>query len=809
MLSLGAALRTIEPGDHVLFVREDETITNQVLMDTINPEGLVYICENPFEKKKKKKKNKKKKRNSKPGPYELGWIQIKKFFNQNTFDFSGLLSEVQEKIEDFQEKECSTIWILNDMNYISEAVPSVEPLFQYESHLQRLCSESPIICICVYDSTLQSSLLLSALYTHPEVYVRGQVCENIYYLPHGQWIDSTRSVESYLDRVLSVHGTQEKVKKVEKKIQKLVQDSDKKYRELIEHVPDAVYSLNNKGKFIEVNTASTQMLGYPREELLGKHFSALIHPSDIKKATESFEELVKSKRDKTIGLELRLLTNTGSIRIGELNARAIYDEHGKFIRTEGIVRDITERKKQEKDIEFLAGVVETVTEAVVITDTDGIITYVNPTAYTMFGYSKKELEGETASILHSNSSANTLSEILLHIQTGDWEGEIFAIKKNGERFPAWVRASALYDEYGKISNAVMVFQDITEQKTAEEKLERYALLLEMKVKKKTQGTETLFKTSYALRNTSNWKEGTDIIMEGIVHGLGFEGAAIYFIEPRDNILECRCQLNFPSHFCEHVFSLTDTHHAAVRVVSEKNPLVIHDTPHSTLTLSSAAGGEVAWIPILFQSEVIGVLAAYTKKEHALEPEDTDILQLYANLIAEFIERTRMVVKPQAENQVSTPSKYNLELHETYVLEEEKPEKVFDIFVDLVKHGFRGFGICRTHPHKVREQYNLEKTPMMWLSEIDTAQVEQVSPRDIPKLIYLVSEFIKRAQPAVVLLEGIEYLIVQNDFNMVLRMLHTLSDYVATSSSVLLLPINPKTLPSHEHFMLRTAFRIID
>jgi len=47
-------------------------------------------------------------------------------------------------------------------------------------------------------------------------------------------------------------------------------------------------------------------------------------------------------------------------------------------------------------------------------------------------------------------------------------------------------------------------------------------------------------------------------------------------------------------------------------------------------------------------------------------------------------------------------------------------------------------------------------------------VEQVGPQDIPKLFYLVSEFIRRAQPAVVILEGVEYLVVQNDFKTVLR-----------------------------------------
>ncbi|MBU7032924.1 MAG: PAS domain S-box protein [Theionarchaea archaeon] len=800
MTSVRTGLRTLGPGDHVLLVREDTKSVISFLVDNIKPKVLLYIGEEKYENRRK----------GKVKGAVIRFFSPEKFISGENPDYEPLISRVIHEIDDVRKKGGSQIWLLCDMRHVSEKIASLEGLSRYETRLEGVCSDKKIICICVYSKKDNPSLLLSAFTSHPFVCVEDRLCKNIYFLTENQSSTPSMAVDIYLRNLLSIDETGEKLQEIQGKISAQQKKSNKKYRDLVDHVPDAIYSLNNRGEFIEVNTGSTIMLGYSREEFLEKHFSALIHPDDLRKAAESFEELVRGKREKTMGLELRLLTNTGSIRIGELNARAIYDEKGQFVKTEGIVRDITDRKKQEKDLEFLARVVETVSDAVVITDTDGIITYVNPTAYAMFGCSKKELEGKSASILFSNSSHNALLEILTRIHTGEWEGEISAIKKGGNRFPAWVRASVLHDESKNTLNAVMVFRDITLQKEAEEKLERYALLLEMKVKEKTRGTETLLKTSYALRNTSNWKRGTDTIMKGIVEGLGFDGAAIFFLNDSEKALECLCHLNFPDHLCEKSLSLSQDRHMAIRCVTEKTPLVLHDTVNESLDYSLEEPGDLAWVPILFQAEVLGVLAAYKKSTHdGIEPEDVDMLQLYANLIAEFIERTRVVVKPMAENQVSTPSKYNLELQETYLLEEEKPRKAFDIFADLVKHGFRGFGICRTHPQKVRELFNLEKTPMMWLSEIDTSQVEQVGPKDIPKLIYLVSEFIKRAQPAAVLIEGVEYLVIQNDFNTILRLLHTLADHVATSHSVLLLPINPKALPSHQYFMLRTAFTLID
>ncbi|MBU7014476.1 MAG: DUF835 domain-containing protein [Theionarchaea archaeon] len=471
--------------------------------------------------------------------------------------------------------------------------------------------------------------------------------------------------------------------------------------------------------------------------------------------------------------------------------------------------DTTGTKKQEKNLEFLAGVVENVMEAVIVTDAKGVITYVNPSVCEMFGYSKRELKGKLVSMLNSKKSPVTFHEILR--QKKNWEGEMLAIRKNGVRFPIWLRLSPLYNEREETTAFVSVCRDITEQKEAEEKLQRYALLLEMKVREKTRGTETLLKTSYSLRTTSNWRKGIETITKGIVEGLGFDRAAVFFVNEHEQVLECKGQLNMSEKMLRVKIPLKDTRYAVVKCVTECEPLLVRDALSDVriqVHLEEEAR-EFVWVPILFQSGVLGAIGAdRARSQNPIESEDVDMLELYANQIAEFIERTRLVVEPEIEKQVSTPLKYDLESREVYIVEEESSDKAFDIFTDLVKHGFKGFGICRTHPQKVREKYALERTPVMWLSEIESKQLEQVGPQDIPKLTYVVSEFIKRAQPAVVILEGVEYLMVQNDFKTVLKLLHTLSDYVVTSQSILLLPINPRSLPVHQHVLLRRAFRTV-
>jgi len=787
------AIRKLQPGTHVFVMRENEDIFPWVEDGLAKNEFVCCIGSGVAHVEKEN---------------QVEFVSFEDFL-ETECNPERMIASLEAYAIKAEELHFSRLRVVQDMSWINQKVKGWENYRTYEARINELCSIYDMVCVCFYDGTFPADVLLEALKTHPFVIREDVLCRNLYYVSYERLLQDSM-VTAYLENVYAFHQMEKTLKeKALEKTQEL-QTSEMRYRTLIDNVPDVVYSLDSTGHFIEVNPAVTQMLGYSRDELLGEHFAKVLHPDAVGKASQSFGELVKGKRDRTIGLQLDVVTKKGNIKIGELNARAIYDKKGHFLRTEGIVRDITERKRQEEQLKFLAGVVENVMEAVVIADGEGVITYVNPTACSAFGYTKEELQGEVASILISGNSQVIFQEILESVYEGDWEGEVLAITKSGRKFPLWLRTSGLRDEQGEVTAFVTVSRDITEQKAAEEKLQRYALLLEMKVREKTKGTETLLKTSYALRSTSNWKEGMEIITKGIVEGLGFDRAAVFFVNEHEGILECKGQLNISEKFLRVTVSLTDDRYAAVRCVNEKRPVLVKDSStDSRVKAHLEEAKEFVWVPILFQSEVLGAILADRKRSlNPIETEDVDMLELYANQIAEFIERTRLVVEPEEEKQVSTPLKYDVELREVYLIEEERPEKAYDMFADLVKHGFRGFGICRTHPGKVREKYGLEKTPVMWLSEIERRQVEQVGPQDIPKLVYLVSEFIKRAQPAVVIVEGVEYLVVQNDFRTVLKLLNTLSDYVATSESVLLLPVNPHALPEHQYVMLKRAFRVV-
>ncbi len=162
-----------------------------------------------------------------------------------------------------------------------------------------------------------------------------------------------------------------------KEAEQKIKQSEERFRNLVQTIPDIVYRLDREGKFIFINN-SIKSIGYEPEELMGRHFGAIIHPEDILNVSRSevlprfigvatgddhapklFDER-RTGRRATRGLEVRLLPKNknghivGSVfSCGEIISIGQYDreitsEEKEFLGTVGIVRDITERKRAEE-----------------------------------------------------------------------------------------------------------------------------------------------------------------------------------------------------------------------------------------------------------------------------------------------------------------------------------------------------------------------------------------------------------------------------------------------------------------------------
>ena len=148
-----------------------------------------------------------------------------------------------------------------------------------------------------------------------------------------------------------------------------LENSEKMYRYLVDSSPDIIYTLNHEGRFTFVNDRAYQLLGFSRDELIGKHYSILVHDEDLERARYVFNERRVDERASR-NVELRLKCRGARSNAGDrtfnntlmtisLNSIGMHvpDQDVKrleFFGTYGVARDITDRKRAEEVISYQA-----------------------------------------------------------------------------------------------------------------------------------------------------------------------------------------------------------------------------------------------------------------------------------------------------------------------------------------------------------------------------------------------------------------------------------------------------------------------
>jgi two-component system cell cycle response regulator len=168
----------------------------------------------------------------------------------------------------------------------------------------------------------------------------------------------------------------------------------------------------------------------------------------------------------------------------------------------------------------------------------------------------------------------------------------------------------------------------------------------------------------------------------------------------------------------------------------------------------------------------------------------------------------LFITPVSEVDVKAKMKYHLEQGFMYLIEEEKPEKSFDVFTNSVKHGCPGLFISRQKTALIREKYQLEKTPNIWLTRNKVPEENCISPDELAKLYKTLEGFIRQADDGIIFFEGLEYLIAQNGFQPVLKFIQSLNDLIMVHPSRLIVAVDPLTMDTRELHIVRRDMRTI-
>ncbi len=249
-----------------------------------------------------------------------------------------------------------------------------------------------------------------------------------------------------------------------------LKESEKKYRTIIEAASDAIITVDvESGKIIDANKQTERLTGHSRHELLGKSH-LFLHPEDYwEHYSRSFRNVVLQKQKISPG-EIFIQHKNGE-RIPVEISNSKYTLEGRDV-IQGIFRDLRERKKVEEEIRKLSRAVEQSPSAIVITNTDGNIEYVNPYFCKVTGYSVEEAIGQNPRMLKSGNMSDTeYKEMWKTITEGkEWRGEFHNKKKNGEFYWEQASISPLRDDKGIITHYIAIKEDITEKKQMQQEL---------------------------------------------------------------------------------------------------------------------------------------------------------------------------------------------------------------------------------------------------------------------------------------------------------------------------------------------------
>jgi chromosomal replication initiator protein DnaA len=150
----------------------------------------------------------------------------------------------------------------------------------------------------------------------------------------------------------------------------------------------------------------------------------------------------------------------------------------------------------------------------------------------------------------------------------------------------------------------------------------------------------------------------------------------------------------------------------------------------------------------------------------------------------------------------------LKVSHSYLIEEERPVKCFEYFVDNLNLGMKGLALTRINPKRVKEQFDVGDATILWLTDKEGDPDSRVMPV-LERIIYKIEDFLNSPGKSILLIDGLDYLISNNNFDSVLRFLRRLIDEVSESEAIFITSVTPETIGEQGLKILEREMEIIN
>jgi PAS domain S-box-containing protein len=274
-------------------------------------------------------------------------------------------------------------------------------------------------------------------------------------------------------------GRERLIRQQEESVLEQLRESEERFRLTIDEAPIGMARVSLDGRFVRVNRALCEIVGYSPEELTALTFQAITHPDDLHADVAAAERLERGEIPR-YQVEKRYIRKDGEIVDVQLSVSILRSQNGAPRYYISQIEDITERKRAEKALRLseakFSAIISIAADAIISVDENQQITIFNEGAERIFGYARAEVVGKPLEMLIPERFRAVHREHFTRFATGHDEvarpitqrQDVFGLRRNGAEFPA--EASISKVGVGGVSLFSVVLRDITERKSTEEAL---------------------------------------------------------------------------------------------------------------------------------------------------------------------------------------------------------------------------------------------------------------------------------------------------------------------------------------------------
>jgi PAS domain S-box-containing protein len=398
---------------------------------------------------------------------------------------------------------------------------------------------------------------------------------------------------------------------------------------LIEKAPDAIFVADVEGRCVEVSEAACRMLGYSRAEIIGRTVLDFAAPEDVEDLSRRRAQL--REKGGSHSLEQRLRRKDGTLVAVEVRGTVLPDG-----RRQHIVRDITERKRTERERQRLAAVMRNSDDAITLQDLQGNILAWNRGAERMYGYTEAEALRMNVAELVPVGEERTLDYLQAVARGEDCPPrEVRRRTKDGEIVETWLTITKIVEDGHPVAVAT-----ITRDLTQRDELDRDRLL-ELEV------LERLYKVSSAFFGDGDRQAVFDQLLEAAIAVGGADFGNIQVLDPEASILEIVAHRGFSASWVKYWKRVSTGHGVCGTALGRCERVVVEDVANSPIFAGKAeleiqlkAGVRtVVSTPLVGRSGApVGMISIHYRVPQRPSSRVLRLLDLLALRAAEIIER---------------------------------------------------------------------------------------------------------------------------------------------------------------------------